>query len=43
MKDKIKGRWNALKKGQPFDNFFDHSSSYYSQYTGEEANASRDV
>ena len=43
MKDKIKGRWNALKKGQPFDNFFDHSSSYYSQYTGEEADVSRNV
>lgn len=43
MRDKLKGRWAALKKGQPFDNFFDHSSAYYSQYTGEEADVSGNV
>jgi len=43
FRDKMKGRWAALKKGQPFDNFFDHSSAYYSQYTGEEVDVNRNV
>jgi len=43
FRDKMKGRWAALKKGQPFDNFFDHSSNYYAQYTGEEADVRRNV
>lgn len=43
MKDKLKGRWTALKNGKVFDNVYDHSMAYYAQYTGEEADASRNV
>ena len=43
LKDKLKGRWRALKKGQVFDNVYDHSMQYYAQYTGEEADVRRDV
>ena len=28
-KDKYRGRWTALKKGQPFDGVFDHSVNLY--------------
>ena len=28
-KDKYRGRWRALKKGQPFDGVFDHSVNLY--------------
>jgi len=33
MKDKFRGRWRALKKGQPFDGAFDHGMNYYVEYT----------
>lgn len=29
IKDKFRGRWRALKKGQPFDGAFDHSIDLY--------------
>jgi triacylglycerol lipase len=29
IKDKWRGRWHALKKGQPFDGAFDHSITLY--------------
>ena len=31
LKDKLRGRWRALQKGQPFDGVFDHSIGLYSQ------------
>jgi len=29
LKDKLRGRWRALQKGQPFDGVFDHSIGLY--------------
>jgi hypothetical protein len=31
LKDKLRGRWRALQKGQPFDGVFDHSITLYSK------------
>lgn len=31
LKDKFRGRWKALQKGQPFDGIFDHSIGLYKQ------------
>lgn len=33
VKDKWRGRWQALKKGMPFDGAYDHSMEYYVNYT----------
>jgi len=33
IKDKWRGRWKALKKKQPFDGAYDHSMTYYVEYT----------
>ena len=33
FKDKLRGRWAALKKFQFFDGFYDHSMKYYVKYT----------
>lgn len=35
FKDKMRGRWKALKKGQPFDGAYDHGMNYYCRYTKE--------
>ena len=35
LKDKLRGRWKALKKGQPFDGAYDHGMDYYCKYTKE--------
>ena len=31
LKDKFRGRWRALQKGQPFDGVFDHSMGLYTK------------
>ena len=31
LKDKFRGRWRALQKGQPFDGVFDHSIGLYAK------------
>lgn len=31
--DKFKGKWRALRKGQPFDGLYDHNCLYYCLYT----------
>jgi len=33
MKDKFRGKWTALRKGQPFDGLYDHSMENYTKYT----------
>jgi triacylglycerol lipase len=33
FKDKLRGRWAAIKKGQLFDGFRDHSMEHYVKYT----------
>jgi triacylglycerol lipase len=33
VKDQWRGRWRALKKGQPFDGAYDHGMTYYCKYT----------
>lgn len=33
FKDKLRGRWSAIKKFQFFDGFYDHSMKYYVKYT----------
>jgi len=35
FKDQWRGRWRALKKGQPFDGAYDHGMNYYVKYTGD--------
>lgn len=35
VKDQWRGRWRALKKGQPFDGVYDHGMNYYCEYTKE--------
>lgn len=35
LKDKLRGRWRALQKGQAFDGLYDHSCQYYCLYTSE--------
>ena len=33
LKDQWRGRWRALKKGQPFDGAYDHGMDHYVKYT----------
>ena len=33
VKDQWRGRWQALKKRQPFDGAYDHGMTYYCKYT----------
>ena len=33
VKDQWRGRWRALKKGQPFDGAYDHGMDHYCKYT----------
>jgi triacylglycerol lipase len=33
LKDKFRGKWAALRKGQPFDGLMDHSMENYTKYT----------
>mgnify|MGYP000854721055 CR=1 FL=1 len=37
VKDKLRGRWRAIKKGQPFDGAYDHSMKYYERFCKENA------
>lgn len=32
VKDKLRGRWRALQKRQPFDGAYDHSMGHYVKY-----------
>lgn len=36
VKDQWRGRWQALKKGMPFDGAYDHGMDYYVKYTKED-------
>lgn len=38
MKDKLRGRWRALQKGQPFDGVFDHSIGLYAKKISKQFN-----
>ena len=38
MKDKLRGRWRALQKGQPFDGVFDHSITLYTKKISKQFN-----
>lgn len=41
MKDKWRGRWQAIKKKMPFDGAYDHSMVYYCKYTKENEECGR--
>jgi len=38
LKDKLRGRWRALQKGQPFDGVFDHSIGLYAKKISKQFN-----